>query len=768
MPLGSRIPSRRKTQKDFIIAVNAQSEPASPRRRASVGRTSEEDEKAQVVHSPPSPSAPMIDVDKVMEPLFYGSEGAPPPWIPPWSRAKEGDAAASSSRHFELPMTHMLSRTSMSSRKSRRPSDTYGRVSRQGSIRAGELEKELMGSVLNRLMPLEPLTAKSSSAQSPRGASHLTPNGTVVRAGMRLLNMARRTNVEEPAAAFSGGVVPSQERARGSAATASTEAAEMAAQTGELAASEADLVSFRSFLAQNFGNLYRAFKAMKHAASKAINSDASNQSLNRIEWDWVVSTHLRYGDRALARRLFQMLDRDGRGEVGLRDLSKTLNKGTDIPSLVDFRKKLLEHHKTLQHAFKEMEEMLAHLLDMGRVESTRSGSMRMTHAGSMREAHRDAHPGIDTYPMDKHAFTQASSILGIDPAAAAHYFQVMDRNGDGVLTMEEFLSALTNVAPSVLLLDLRERLLSKYPTLTAALRETTSAAVGASKDSAQLWVAKGLNTQEWCAALAKLGISHLEAFEMFRICDQDGSGDVSLSELRDALRSVAPAMNIEGFWQRFVAEWPEISEREGRPLADKKQLLTSLLQDLRPKVSNKGQLHLLQRTSKSAPESPPRMDSNLSNDRARSRNAAGWKPPAPPISVDNFDLICRVLDISQKDSMAIFAKIVETAQLTKQVASRDLPKERLGKEVMEVSVDGFMDQLQQWTAMSFKVGLSEIVGPTRAVIASLKDELQDPLHPDSPRRRSREERPPTRDAGEDLAKNGRKGSMSVLRFRWQG
>ena len=52
----------------------------------------------------------------------------------------------------------------------------------------------------------------------------------------------------------------------------------------------------------------------------------------------------------------------------------------------------------------------------------------------------------------------------------------------------------------------------------------------------------------------------MEASTIFGIVDADGSGKISIVELRDALREVSPVLSLDEFWQRFAKQWPDIAE----------------------------------------------------------------------------------------------------------------------------------------------------------------------------------------------------------------
>jgi len=100
-----------------------------------------------------------------------------------------------------------------------------------------------------------------------------------------------------------------------------------------------------------------------------------------------------------------------------------------------------------------------------------------------------------------------------------------------------------------LLHDFRQRLLGRFASINVAFQEVAGKS--------------GLSSRLRCAdfeiALVRIGIDRAEAQALFRVIDDDESGDISLEELQDALRVAAPFTSLAEFWHRLVFEWPEIA-----------------------------------------------------------------------------------------------------------------------------------------------------------------------------------------------------------------
>jgi Ca2+-binding EF-hand superfamily protein len=185
-------------------------------------------------------------------------------------------------------------------------------------------------------------------------------------------------------------------------------------------------------------------------------------------------------------------------------------------SMVEFRRLLLERHTSLVRAFRELEDY---------VEMEQGGVGRFGARGSRVLRVTD--------------FTKAASFFGLAAHQAVHLFTSIDADNNGQLTFDEFLEALTNMPRDVLLHDFRHRLLARYETLANAFQQfSTNSGVR-------------MTQADFVQSLARISIIETEAVMLFRIADFDNSGDVSIDELREAVREVAPHTDLESFWKRL-------------------------------------------------------------------------------------------------------------------------------------------------------------------------------------------------------------------------
>jgi len=581
----------------------------------------------------------------------------PPNWKPSWGEPmlESGDelSCRSASARFEVPRTPL--------RKAR------DRVV-NAALSPLRSSKGLLNKVLNQLLPND-----GSSLQSSRPSSE-----------------AEASEIES--------VITKKRDSKDCAQDAKTV--------------EAEVVAFRNYLSKSFGNLTRAFRAMKtaaadqdlekkgisHRTSSGDDKSLSEGRLSYMEFEWVIISYLHYGDRRLARRIFGALDRDRSGTVGLYELARPPPKSQGLVSLVELRHRLLERHSSLGNVFREFEEFLA---------SKRSGHLRK---GGLNRALK-----IDE-------FVEATSFFGLEAHQAAYFFGIMDSDSNGDLTLDEFMEALTHMPRKILLQDFRERLLSKHASIHCAFRHITTG--GASRQTSV-----GLDKAGFVSALSRLSIPEIEAVELFRIVDEDHSGTVSITELRDALREVAPRTTVEGFWQRLAAEWPDIACGASGKASGSRRQTEALIAELLPEHLRQACHPLCEIGSSAAHGAPP-----------------GMLPYA------SFDAIVSLLDVSSENARELFQYVLVAADPWKKrmpstpTGSQELDPGRCNKnkslsDVVEdvIYVDDFLELLKLWTENplshrpredvscqsrnSHWNDVNRVVGPAKATLSVLKAEL---------------------------------------------
>eukprot|EP00746_Dinoflagellata_sp_MGD_P000439 gnl/MRDRNA2_/MRDRNA2_100786_c0_seq1.p1 gnl/MRDRNA2_/MRDRNA2_100786_c0~~gnl/MRDRNA2_/MRDRNA2_100786_c0_seq1.p1 ORF type:complete len:540 (+),score=82.78 gnl/MRDRNA2_/MRDRNA2_100786_c0_seq1:106-1725(+) len=313
---------------------------------------------------------------------------------------------------------------------------------------------------------------------------------------------------------------------------------------------------------------------------------------------------------------------------------------TQFLSLADLRRHLLQQHRSLHKAFKAME---THLQEIKHKEGT----------SWMKSTNVDMHAS-----MELAEFTKAIAFFDIDHFQARHFFELMDANCDGLITIEEFKGALVRMPREVLLQDFRKRLMKRYSSTYEAFKEL-SMPPGHRDRFTEGESSKPLNREAFAFHLSRLGVDEQESSFLFDIIDVDVSGTISMDELRETLREVAPPVSLEDFWHRFAARWPNIraaaSGRDGR-----KGATEQLFKIFPPKY-----------------------------------RGTSLDPPLT-ISADAWDIICAHLDVSRPNAEKLF-RLCATAKVWQGHTKVSDADGTLGNAQIECDVDDFFDELQLWS-----------------------------------------------------------------------
>jgi Ca2+-binding EF-hand superfamily protein len=196
---------------------------------------------------------------------------------------------------------------------------------------------------------------------------------------------------------------------------------------------------------------------------------------------------------------------------------------------------MLRRYDTLPRAFSALEQHL----DNGKMNTRQNAGSKSRKRMSLNE------------------FAEALSFFRVSPQQAHHVFRLMDANNDGDVTLGEFRKALLDMPRSVLLQDFRRRLLTKYSSIPDAFKEISGPSETYGKQ-------RPLDQRCFALKLLSWGVAEEEAQTLFNLIDQDSSGTISLHELREAVREVAPWISLDEFHRRFAHQWPDIARLAGK------------------------------------------------------------------------------------------------------------------------------------------------------------------------------------------------------------
>eukprot|EP00746_Dinoflagellata_sp_MGD_P070326 gnl/MRDRNA2_/MRDRNA2_28793_c0_seq1.p1 gnl/MRDRNA2_/MRDRNA2_28793_c0~~gnl/MRDRNA2_/MRDRNA2_28793_c0_seq1.p1 ORF type:complete len:559 (+),score=96.89 gnl/MRDRNA2_/MRDRNA2_28793_c0_seq1:67-1743(+) len=279
-------------------------------------------------------------------------------------------------------------------------------------------------------------------------------------------------------------------------------------------------------------------------------------------------------------------------------------------SLAELRRHLIQRHQTLNQAFREIAKH----------------SKKPTHNNDDGSDGAWTNSQIESElcaRMQAKDFVNAMSFFAIDSAESLHFFNLIKKNGDDGISLEELKDALVNLPADLMLQGFRQRLLARCASTYVnheVFRELFS--VQGSKfveqDQSQSLGRRGFERR-----LLHLGFEEQDASLLFNIFDADAAGSVSVEQLQEKLRGVAPSVSLEEFWHRFNARWPNIRGAASSGPEGRRRATASLFQIL--PVACRG--------------SAPR---GVSLDMPMS------------LSLDAWDLLCAQLDVSPSNGEELF------------------------------------------------------------------------------------------------------------------
>ncbi|KAF4717430.1 hypothetical protein FOZ63_014950, partial [Perkinsus olseni] len=137
-----------------------------------------------------------------------------------------------------------------------------------------------------------------------------------------------------------------------------------------------------------------------------------------------------------------------------------------------------------------------------------------------------------------------------DLADARMIFDAIDINGDGGVSVHEFMETLDSAAEITTLEDFRKRLITRYGSLAAAFGHLS-----------QIWPNsdEGLDEMQFVKIIAQCGVLNEEAERLFNKLDLDGSGTLEKEELFSAMTAVSPFLFLEDM-QKVMKEKCDISQ----------------------------------------------------------------------------------------------------------------------------------------------------------------------------------------------------------------
>jgi len=282
-----------------------------------------------------------------------------------------------------------------------------------------------------------------------------------------------------------------------------------------------ELAAFTGALEDRYESLQHAFEDML----RFVGLPAFTTSISLGSWERAVTQHLQYTSPSSSRSLFRALDPDASGRVSCSSLAAFSRdeRMRGLMTSTDFRLQLLSQFPNLVMAFRHLEKVLG----------------EVDRAGGICEAvhHRKRSLGREDFV---HALCQAFSISA---AQAEHFFRVMDKDGNGSVSMREWIETLTRCPLELLMQDLRCRILQRYASIGAALAGHASHVAETAPLSREVFA-------DILRHLAVVAGAEVDAI-FDRLAVASGCNTVSIQALREGLRDQAPRCSLAVFFERI-------------------------------------------------------------------------------------------------------------------------------------------------------------------------------------------------------------------------
>lgn len=692
---------KRESQRGTLASFSLQGSSQQLARRAEVSFVEEVKEGSEEEDSSESQR---LQVELYRHVPWLRPPPSPPKWAPPWvarSGMQEGEPGCSMQNGDAM----------------------YG-------LRPGS-QRQMLSKILEKMLP----TSISEPSRPPK-------NG-------RLAHGTDQDNASAPKKIV-GGVVPLEDvqatsiPSPESSPTAASQHGQTLTSSTASHSTREEVALFKALLLRNYGNLVRAFRTMKNVVNvhlPATQETASRRAsptapLTVFEFQWYVTSYLHLGDRNYAKRLSSAFDADMSGEVGISELSQPQGGRQEAPilSFSELHRRLSERPGGIQRALREFEDSCR---QHGNKLVVNAGlnSSRLSANSVSRTTDRRAPPQAPRLPTQSERvnlvqFKNAVSFCGLEGQQAVHFFNFMDKEGSGLVSLTDFTAIVADMPRSVLLQEFWFRLLMKNTSLTDGLRDLDRGAIDGQIDRV-----------DFVTFMSKQHVAESDSRELFALFDSDNNGSISSKDVREALREVAPQLSLEDFWQRFAAEWPELV-KVARECSDCKtgirarRRFATLIEDLLPQ------------------ELRP-----IGSQVVRSTDA--YTPHLWGLTFETFDALAALIDVSQPNAINLFMKIVDIAspqrscpasKLTAHCPSSASVESSRGRTSganwsteasnAEILLEDFAEQLHLSTeniparhdggtaSSIFQRNMTQAVAPARAVISALKAELQPtPLSP---------------------------------------
>jgi len=268
------------------------------------------------------------------------------------------------------------------------------------------------------------------------------------------------------------------------------------------------LLQFRQKMLDQFATLGVAFDTFM--------AELKTSELSRKEFQRFLNKHFLHLSKEELDGIFDFLDTDKNGHISLEEFERAIESHIPIRSLEDLRR------KWIALGFTSMRQVVREM------DPTREHSRRLTLA--------------EFGPLLARVGVSEDFEHGI-------VFSAVSDDKQGTTTLNELTAALAAVSPSLLLEDIRDRLIKQFGSLKEAF-----AVIDIDKDI------RIKRTEFLTYAVQHWKMSAYEAKKAFHLMDVDGNSSLTRSEFVSALALSEPSLHLEDIRKKVRQRYKSIRE----------------------------------------------------------------------------------------------------------------------------------------------------------------------------------------------------------------
>mmetsp|Transcript_41593 Transcript_41593/g.77416 ORF Transcript_41593/g.77416 Transcript_41593/m.77416 type:complete len:923 (-) Transcript_41593:91-2859(-) len=315
-----------------------------------------------------------------------------------------------------------------------------------------------------------------------------------------------------------------------SLSSSNLEAAQQAHERKQKIGMDKRILQFRQRIIEKFMTMKSAFDAFANE-----NSSVYTKELSRKDFKRFLNKHFHGLSPEEQDNVFDFIDQDKSGYLSMSEFHSCLESAAPVRNMEDLRRKLIAlGHTSMRQAIQTMAESL---IQPWENKNTQTSARR----------------------LELPEFGAALSKVGLtdEEEQQCLFTSISEPNESKTVSLDELHSSIAAVSPSLLIEDIRDKLIKKFGTLDMAYTRIDL------DDNSRL------TAQEFVRhCVVHLKMTTHEAMKAFAIIDLDGNGWISRCEFLSALRLSEPSLFLEDLRKKVRQRFRSIRDAFGHDEAE--------------------------------------------------------------------------------------------------------------------------------------------------------------------------------------------------------